>query len=293
MQPVATIPVGNALGECVLWDDVRQAVWWTDILARTLFRLQWRDRALIRIPLPERLASFAFIAERPELLAAFADGLALFDPENGTMSHVVRPEGLLPGQRLNDGRVDRQGRFWVGAMVEGPAPRPEARLYCLDQGCCATRVSGLAIANTLCFSPDGTWCYCADSAAGIIWRMPVDAATGAVGPRQELVRPSRGCPDGAAVDAEGYIWCALWGGSAVARYTPDGHLDWILEVPVTQPSCVAFGGPDLDHLFVTSAQTCLTAAQTGAGDLFVYNVGVRGLAESRFKFDGWLEDSGR
>lgn len=285
---VERIPVGNRLGECVLWDGASQSVWWTDIEGLRLYRLDWRTRDIQTFVTPARLASFGFVAGRRELIAAFDRGLALFDPESGRLSDTLHPEGLMAGMRLNDGRVDRQGRFWVGSMVEDPEQPAEARLYCLTGGQLQTHLRGIGIANGLCWSPDGTVCYFADSRHATIWRFAFDAKRGILSDRRDFARSVKGCPDGAAVDSEGFLWSAQWGCGCVVRYAPDGRIDRIVEVPVEQPSCVAFGGPDLDQLFVTSAQVGLTGPQTGAGDLFVYNAGIRGLPESRFACEGCL-----
>lgn len=293
MKPDERIEVANELGECVLWDDRTQSVWWTDIEARTLSRLDWQTRALTNFATPARLASFGFVEGSSALIAAFENGIALFDPFTERMGPCLHPEGLAPGLRLNDGRVDRQGRFWVGSMVEDGSAARDAALYCVGSEEIAVRERGISIANGLCWSPDSQCCYFADSKRSIIWRYRFDADTGRLGERQEFAR-SRGdaAPDGATVDAEGFVWSAQWGGGAVVRYAPDGRIDRELKVPVSQPSCVAFGGPGLDLLFVTSAKRGLAACETGAGDLFVYNVGVRGLPESRFKIDGWPGNSG-
>jgi sugar lactone lactonase YvrE len=288
MKPPERIEVADQLGECVLWDDVTGAAWWTDIEGRTLHRLDWATGTLTHTPTPARLASFAFVEGRQEFLAAFEDGFALFDPIRGTVGTLVRPEGLGKSHRMNDGRVDRQGRFWAGSMVEAGDHPSEACLYCAAGGCVEVHLRDVGIANGLCWSPDGTVCYFADSRERTIWRFAFDPATGKLSERREFARSTGGaCPDGAAVDSEGYVWSAQWGGSCVIRYAPDGQVDRVLEVPVSQPSCVAFGGPALDHLLVTSARSGLAVPETGAGDLFVYNVSVQGLKESRCKIGAW------
>lgn len=290
MQPVAIFPVANTLGEGVVWDDQAQSAYWTDIQGRTLYRLDWAKQALQKTAMPVRLASFGFIGGQASFIGAFEDGFALFDPGTGQRGRVLAPEGLQAGLRMNDGRVDRQGRFWAGSMAEDPALHGQAQLYCVAHGAISTEERGVSISNGLCWSPDGTICYFADSIRQVMWQYRVDAS-GRLGMRREFaVFDGSTCPDGATVDAEGYVWVTVWGGGRVLRLAPDGRTDRVLEVPVAQPSCVAFGGADLDLLFVTSAQHGLPAPQTGAGDLFVYNVGVRGLAESRFKIDGWPEN---
>lgn len=292
MQPIAAIKVGNALGEGILWNQDDETVWWTDIEGRGLYRFDWRRQVLDRFAAPERLGAFGFVAGESSLICAFENGFALFDPKTGLKDPITRPVGLRAGMRLNDGRVDRQGRFWAGAMVEDTALARTALLYCLQGKSIQARESGLAISNGICWSPDSAWFYFADSGRRIIWRYSFDAASGAISKPQEFARTEgKACPDGATVDAQGYVWSAQWGGGCVMRYAPDGRIDRILELPVSQPTCVAFGGPNLDLLFVTTARVGLSdselAAQTGAGDVLVYNVGVQGLPENRFKMGGW------
>jgi sugar lactone lactonase YvrE len=247
---------------------------------------------LRRYATPERLGAFGFVTGEPFLVGAFESGFALFDPESGLKSPIIRPEGLAAGMRLNDGRVDRQGRFWAGAIVEDSSLGRTGCLYCLQDGVIRTRESGLAISNGICWSPDSAWFYFADSGRRIIWRYAFDAVTGRISEPRVFARTADpACPDGAAVDAQGYVWSAQWGGGCVVRYAPDGRIDRVLEVPASQPTCVAFGGPDLGLLFVTTARVGLSrdalAAQTGAGDVLVYNVQVQGLPENRFKMGGW------
>lgn len=287
MQPCARITVGNTLGECVLWDDAEAALWWTDIDGRMLYRLDWSTGAVRRIPTPERLASFGFIAGQSEFVAAFDCGFALFNPDTGSHTPFLSPSGLEKGMRMNDGRVDHRGRFWCGAMVMNPAEPPLARLYAVQGGMLGTHADGIAISNGICWSPDGRFFYFADSRRGLIWRYAFDMADGILGQREVFARVDGVEPDGACVDADGCLWSAQWGGSRIIRYTPDGRIDRILEVPVRQPTCVTFGGPNLDLLFVTSARLGLKVPETGAGDVLVYNVKAQGLPESRFRIDSW------
>jgi len=286
MQPEEWIAVGNRLGECVLWDG--DALWWTDIDGCMLFRLDGASGALKRIDVPARLASFGFIAGRSDFVAAFDDGFALFDPVTASRTPPLVPPGLNAGMRMNDGRVDRRGRFWAGSMVTDPHGPAEARLYSVQGGTVRTHLDGLTVSNGICWSPDGDIFYFADSRRHIIWRYDFDAAAGVLGARREFARTGDDAePDGACVDAEGCVWSAHWGASRVVRYTPGGRIDRVLEVPVRQPSCVTFGGPGLDRLFVTSARLGLAQPAPGAGDVLVYNVKARGLPESRCIIDGW------
>lgn len=284
MRAIETIHLGNLLGECVLWNHETQSVWWTDIEGRRLHRLDWECRRLRVFPTPERLCSFGFVAGEERVIAAFESGLALYDPENGEGTWLWRLN--RPGQRMNDGRVDREGRFWAGAMAEDRDQAGRAELYCLEaDGSVLIRERGISISNSIAWSPDGVAFYFADSPARTIWRYAF--SNGRIADRDVFARTPEGVfPDGATVDAEGFLWSAQWGGGRVVRYAPDGGIARELELPVSQPTCVALGGPDLDLLFVTSARAGLSeaalTAQAGAGDLFVYNADVAGLPEHRF-----------
>ncbi|HEY4973334.1 MAG TPA: SMP-30/gluconolactonase/LRE family protein, partial [Steroidobacteraceae bacterium] len=180
--------------------------------------------------------------------------------------------------------------FWAGSMVEG-AGAACGKLYCLQHSrselAASVHLTGIAISNSICFSPDGTQMYFADTPQRQILRYDLDAASGALSNRQLFARTPPGAfPDGSQVDAQGHLWNAQWGAGRVVRYAPDGAISGTIDVPASQVSCVAFGGPHLDLLFVTSARQDLKPAQLAsdpeAGNLFVYQLNVRGLAEPRF-----------
>lgn len=293
MQLVDILPVGCLHGEGVQWNPDDGCLWWTNISASTLHRWHLDTRTHTTFTTPERLTCFAFIAGRRDLLCAFASGFALFDPFIGTASWLDRPEPEGNGRRFNDGRVDRQGRFWAGTMVED-ATRAQpfsAGLYCMDRdGDVQIRERGIGIANGLCWSPDGMRMYFADSARGIISTYAFDVASGAISARREFARLPEGAePDGACVDADGCLWSAHWGAGRVVRYASNGAILATIEVPATQPTCVAFAGPRLDLLCVTSARIGLDdavlARQPQAGHVFIYKTDATGLAESRIDHD--------
>jgi sugar lactone lactonase YvrE len=288
-KPVAIIPAANVLGEGVLWDDRAAALWWTDIQSKELLRFDWATQSLMRTALPHRLGSFGLIEGSGDIIAAFAGGIALFHPDHGTLQWISRPVAHLPHLRFNDGRVDRQGRFWTGTMIEAKSAGAEATLYSVNaEGATAEHQRGLQITNGLCTSPDGRTLYLADSPRAIIYRYTLDSADGTLHDQRVFARTTGGAvPDGANVDEDGCVWSAQWGGSRIVRYTPDGEIDRELIVPVSQPTCVAFGGPDRDLLFVSSAREGLDATelaqQPNAGDVLAYRVGARGLPEPRFR----------
>ncbi len=280
------VPLANTLGEGVLWDPLHQRVWWTDIQERRLFRFDPKRRALERFELPERLGSFGFVEGCDDIVAAFESGFAYYHPESARLDWVARPDHGAGNIRFNDGRVDRQGRFWAGSMVEG-AGKPTGKLYCLRGGIPQVCLTDIAISNSICFSPDGKHLYFADTPHRTILRYDLEGATGAISNRQVFAQTPPGAfPDGSNIDSQGHLWNAHWGAGRVVRYAPDGSISGTIDVPATQPTCVAFGGENLDLLFVSSARQNLSpaalAGDNHAGDLFVYKLDVRGLADSRF-----------
>lgn len=277
----------NVLGEGVCWDPRRGRVYWVDIKSR---RLEWLD------PRDGEAGAWALDLQ-PSAIAPMADGrlvlgtdggVVLFDPETGDAEVRIVLEPDRPRNRANDGGTDRQGRFWLGTMNDG-APEKTGAVYRVDADWTATRlVDGLGIPNTLQVSPDGRTLYLADSHEHVIWAHDLDPATGALGYRHVFAdtKGEQASPDGSAVDAEGCLWNAQWGGARIVRYTPEGLIDRVVDMPVSQPTKCAFGGPGLTTLYVTSAREGLSDDQLAqeplAGSLFTLDPGVPGLAQVPF-----------
>ena len=289
LTPIHIFSVANILGEGILWDSRREALWWTDIQGRRLHRYDWTHGTMRLLDTPERVGSFGLVAGSEKLVAAFASGIALYDTHQQSVAWLGLPEGLEPGIRFNDGRVDRCGRFWSGTMVEDEQLAASGCLYCIDgTGEARRHVRGVRISNGLCISPDGTQLYFTDSPTRTIRVYELIEPEGVLGtPRLFAQTPDGAFPDGAAIDADGCMWSAHWGAGRVVRYTPDGRIDRTLEMPTSQPTCVCFGGPDLDVLCVTSAREGLDdstlRAEPHAGDVFLYRTGVKGLPEPEYR----------
>ena len=287
---VDIIKVGNTLGEGVQWNDMTETLWWTDIQERLIYSYHPTSGRLFQSSTPERLCSFGFVMDRPEIIAAFDRGPALYDPVSKDIDWLECPEGSIAGIRFNDGKVDRQGRFWTGTMVEAgdPVIHAEGNLYCLDSECRLTvHESDIGISNGLCWSPESDRMYFADSCRRMIYVYDFESESGTIENRKIFVLTENGAfPDGADIDCDGCLWSAHWGAGQVIRYTPAGQKDIVLDLPVSQPTCVAFGGTDLGLLYVTSAKEGLDKAalfrEPDAGSVFVYQVGIYGLPASRF-----------
>jgi sugar lactone lactonase YvrE len=211
--------------------------------------------------------------------------------DDGTVAaeRLAAPDGIGPGMRFNDGRCDRDGRFWSGTMwMDMAAARSIGRLYRYDgAGLSAPQVDGLVTQNGLAWSPDGATMYLSDShpTRQLIWAFDYDRDAGVPSNRRLFVdmngHPGR--PDGAAVDADGCYWIAGNDGGCLLRFTPQGQLDRRLDLPVSKPSMPCFGGPDLDTLLVTSIAPGFTPDDARAGAVLLVRPGVRGLPETPFR----------
>lgn len=280
----------NTLGEGILWCEREQALYWTDIQAAALWRHRPADGETRRWDMPERLGCLALCQADGWLLLGLASRLAFFRPEDETLLPIAEVEPDLP-TRLNDGGCDRQGRFVFGTLHEpaaGEARQPIGAFYRLNADLTLERLNlpGVGISNSVAFSPDGRTMYFCDSPSRLI--QSCDYAERCGEPREfARVDDARGEPDGSAVDAEGFLWNAQWGLSRVVRYAPDGRVDRTIELPATQPTRPAFGGPKLDTLYITSARDGLSAdalaTQPQAGALFAADADATGLPETRFR----------
>ncbi len=277
----------NILGEGALWSVDERQLYWTDIEARRLYRLDPETSRLATWPMPERVCSFAF-RERGGLLVAFESGLSFFDLSSRSETRIADIETELATTRLNDGRCDRQGRFVVGGF--DASGKGGSGAYRLDVDLSLHELfRDLSSANSTCFSLDGRTMYFADTPERAIWAFDYDIETGTPRNRRVLCDfgDQPGAPDGSAIDAEGCLWNAQWSGSRVVRFTPEGRIDKIIQLPCSNPTSVAFGGLNLDTLFITSARFLLTEDKIRneplAGALFAARPGVQGMPETTFR----------
>lgn len=285
----------HELGECILWCERSGRLLWTDIPAATLWAHSPSTGKTRSWPMPERLCSFALTGSDDRLLLGLASGLAFFTFSSGAVTRILDVEAELPATRINDGRCDRQGRFVFGMFNQDPGPKaPVGGFYRLNLDLTLERLplGTVAIANSICFSPDGRRMYFADSVTREIRCCDYNPCSGEVGEPRTFVAAAAapGEPDGSTVDADGCLWTTRWGAAQVMRFTPDGRLDRVLELAAPQPSCPAFGGPGLSTLYVTSAHLGMGEGERAAaplsGALFQQHLDLRGLPESRFLHAG-------
>lgn len=272
------------LGEGPIWHAGRQQLFFFDINEQTLFAVTAAGEIADSWLFNETVAAAAVLDDHTLVLATDT-GLKQFDLATGGMNRINEIEADNPLTRTNDSRVHPSGAFWIGTMTR-VEEEPGGSVYHYRAGALTTIKPGVKIPNATCFSPDGRIAYWTDTPTKRILQVATDPATGIPLGDWTLfadVSEGRGYPDGAVVDSEGYLWNAKWGGSCVVRHAPDGSIDRIIEVPVSQVTCPAFGGADLKTMFITTAAKTLNAEQLAAekhaGSLFAIDLDVAGQPE--------------
>jgi sugar lactone lactonase YvrE len=284
------VPAGALLGECPVWSERERLLYWVDIEGRAIHRYDPATGVDASRPVPGRPGSIALTVDPGRLLVAAEHRLAFYDWSDDAWTEwlALEPDGT--GNRLNDGRCDRAGRFWVGSMFDPTgAGRSTGMLHRVDaDGVALTVRTEVGVSNGLAFSPDGATMYWADTACETVWAYDYDVTTGAADRERVFLDfgPLPGRPDGACVDQDGCYWIACVYGWSVLRITPSGAIDRRIELPVEKPTMPAFGGAAMRTLFVTSIGTGgarpLAPGQPDAGGLFAIETGSGGLVEPCF-----------
>ena len=278
------------LGEGPFWDADTQTLYWVDIAARLACRLfedqfqQWH--------LPEPVSAF-IPTVRGDALVTLASGVYRLDLDSPGYTPTLTllcAADPIPGNRANEARCDARGRLWLGTMQNNldeqggdlPLQRRSGGLFRIDANAAVTPLlSGQGIVNTLLWNAGGDTLYSADSLDGLIYRYPI-LPGGLLGMRSIwAAEHERGVPDGSAMDAEGYVWNARWGGNCLIRFAPDGSVERVIELPVSHPTSCVFGGQDMTTLYVTSAAPADANGEFD-GALLAADVGVRGMPSTRF-----------
>ncbi|HEX4883943.1 MAG TPA: SMP-30/gluconolactonase/LRE family protein [Casimicrobiaceae bacterium] len=278
----------TTVGETPVFDAQANRLYWIDVRETpAIHALDLGSGREAHWPLREDIGSIA-PAPGGRLVAGLRSGFAFFDPSDGTLSPILDPEADRPANRMNDGKCDPSGRFWCTSM-NPESGTADGSLYVLDGALRCRRLhGGYFTPNGLAWSPDGRTMYCSDTRRGLIEAFTFDATSGALGERRVFADVSAlpGGPDGATVDADGYLWSAQFDGGCLIRYDPHGGIDRVVRLPVTKPASCAFGGPGYRDLFVTTAMRGLSESQRRAeplaGRVLVLDVGVAGLPPVAF-----------
>jgi L-arabinonolactonase len=278
----------NMVGESPLWHPTEHALYWVDT-RRPLIQKLTAEGEYKTWSMPNKLGSLA-LRRKGGLIAGTQRGFCEFDPTKGLGKTIADPEADKPNNRLNDGKVDRKGRYWCVSR-DATDDTPGGSLFRLDpDGSCHTMDSGFIVGNGLAISPDDKTMVIADTYSEVVYAYDFNLADGAIS-NKRVFFSTKEVPwltDGGAFDSEGYYWCALVFDWSIGRFDPTGRLDRIIRLPTNAPTMCNFGGDNLDILYVTSASIFMSdeerASQPLAGALFaIHGLGVKGIAEPFFE----------
>ena len=279
------------LGEGPVYDDRRNALWYCDIVGKSIHCCDLHSGETRSWTMPSEVGSLG-LADSGRLVVALRDEVGMFDPEDGSYDWLAHIEADRPETRLNDGKVGPDGAFWVGTMDdrEQPVKQPIGSLYRIDaSGFVERKIDGIKISNGLAFSPDGRTMFHSDSRGPWIDRWDFEPETGAISGWRRIVDldDATGRPDGAATDSEGCYWSAGVSAGRLNRFSPNGELIAFYPVPVVAPTMPCFGGPGLNRLFVTSLRVGRDAARLAefplTGTVIVADSPVTGSPVSRLR----------
>lgn len=272
----------SLLGECPVWCERQQRLFWTDIPGCRLLSLDPATGEVQHWSLPEPLGSFALTADEDVLLMGLASGLGYYKLSSGHLTRIAVTPGV-PGTRINDGRCDRMGNFVFSTMDTGEPVQSVGRFHRLNAVTLETEtleLPAVAIPNSICFSLDGATMYYADSLQGSIFCCDYPSLENR---RVFTTVSGQGAPDGSCIDAQGFLWNAEWGGGRVVRYTPDGKVDQVIESSCLQTTCPVLAGPTWKTLYCTSARIGLDNPEDWDGALIgSESISIAGLPEERF-----------
>lgn len=295
-EPVCVAPTGDVCGEGAVWHAAHSAVYWTDINRFLIHRYTLADQSVRTWFFEEPVTALALTDRNEVLVVALGSGVILWEPGSDVRHKPIFRLEEWPRVRLNDGRVDPRGSFWVGSMrnnvnpdgSSGEAGGQDGVLCRIDpEGRVTIHRRNIGISNTLGWSPDKKRFYTGDSLANVIWVYDYDPGSGEISNEDSFLQDfDRGLPDGSTVDAEGYLWNCRYYGGCIVRVAPDGMVDRVIEMPVKNITTCTFGGSNLKTLFVTTAAAQAAPGERLAGGLFAIQCEVRGQPENKFRSFG-------
>lgn len=287
------VSAGDRCGEGIIWAEAENSLYWTDVNRFLIHRFNIATRAYYEWRFDQPVVALSLTSKPDTLLVSLGSRILLWNPATDLRVEHGFGLGEWPDMRLNDGRTDPTGNFWVGSMANNvdadgsvtTSDRASGKLYRVNRtGDVSVWREGIGISNTLCWSPDQRHFYFGDSLANVIYRYDFSPASGDISNETVLLQGfDRGCPDGSAMDSEGFLWNCRFGGSCIIRIAPGGNVDRVIEMPTRNPTTCAFGGDGLRRLFIASAEIFTEPSDLFAGSLFEFDTQVSGLSEGRFE----------
>jgi sugar lactone lactonase YvrE len=282
------LEVRNVIGEGPVWHSQEGVLYWVNFIEQyQILRFSPQKRRLETFETGIPVMALG-IRKAGGFITATSKGIANWDTERKKFEPVCNPLEGRQGYRFNDAATDNAGRFWVGTLNDANPKGPDGELFCVQgDGSWQVKDKDITVANGIGWSPDRKIMYFTDSFRYAIYAYDYLAQTGMISNRRTFVQtaPEGGIPDGLTVDVEGFVWSAYCGGWKVIRYNPEGRVDREYRLPVANPTSCAFGGKNLDELYITSANLGLSEEDKKkhplSGDLFCLKAGIRGIDEPR------------
>lgn len=282
------LPWGAQLGEAPIWHPGENRLYWVDILQPAVYRFDPKTGRNETCALG-KLVSAVLPVAGGGVMVATQDGIEALDFETGALTFFADPESEVVENRLNDAKVGPGGAIWVGSMRLDASKATGGLFRVTPDGKTERKESGITVSNGLGWSPNNRTFYFVDTIPGIIYAYDSEPGSGRLSNRRVFaqVPQDEGRPDGLTVDQDGGVWCAIWDGWCIHRYTPDGKLERVIELPVPRPTSASFGGPDDATLYITSARTRLPASTLAeaplSGGIFAFTPGETGMSPNLFR----------
>lgn len=285
MKAELTIDAKAKLGEGSIWDPRTGILWWIDIEGKKIHRYDSRTEENQTFSVPSRIGTLV-PRSGSGLVVALEDGFHFFNETDGSLEPIVDPESHIPTNRFNDGKCDPAGRFWAGTMAMEGDRQGKGSVYCLypDQTF-QKKISEVSVSNGICWSLDAAIMYYIDSPTRRVDAYTFDDKTGEISEQRTVIEipEGTGMPDGMTMDENGNLWVAQWGGYRVACYNPNtGKQEDQIDIPTGSVTSCAFGGEELETLYITTASAGFDDAKWEAepygGGLFEARPGVKGVA---------------
>ena len=285
----------NNLGEGIIWSESTNTLFWLDIpMPSKLYKFSFNNQDYKTFDMPEMITA---MAERSNnnLLIASHFGINNFNLNENKFNQILELESNKPENRCNDGATDAKGRFWIGTMQNNISEKSTeikitenlGNLYSINHDFTFKKwESNIAVSNSISWSPDNKKFYFTDTFSHTIFSYDFDLENGSISNKKEFAKYNNGFPDGATVDVDGGLWSCRWGGSSVVRFNSKGKIDCIIEIPEKNVTNCAFGGKNLDTLFITTARWGMTEDELqinpNAGALYSIKPGFKGIADNQF-----------
>ena len=275
----------SILGESPIWDEIYQRIYWVDIESKSLHAWSYIDNQKLEWNFDHRICAISLTKNNDILLCGFEKYFAFYNIKTKNVQKIQNQINLPKNVRFNDGKTDGFGRFWCGTMSEDSPSKADGAIYIVDKKLEIHKIfDGVHISNSLTSSPDNKYIYYADTFKKQIYKVDLSLDISKIKSAEVFVDNTnlKGFPDGSTTDINGHLWNAEWNGGQVIEYNLNGNIQNRIEVPMKKPTCCAFGGPNMDILFITSAMDNSSIKNDVSGKTISIHTKTKGNYSNRF-----------